>query len=511
MKTIKSVIILGGGSSGWMTAAALSKIHTNLKITLIESKNTGIIGVGESTLAQFNRFLQLLELKDQDWMPKCNAVYKTAIKFSRFLDDKSEFYDILKDPVCPIKKFSYLDFLILTKFDTEFKTTDFAKFFDETYPMIIQNKMFDNRDGVLDWNFHMDKAYHLDAYKFGETLRDLVALPNGVLHIVDDVLSSPLDATGNIDYLQTVSHGNLSADLYVDCTGFKGQLIGQTLGTEFESFSNVLINDSAVIGNISYENKEEELNSWTNCTTLENGWLWNIPVWDRIGTGYVYSSKFVDRDTAVEQYRNGLRQTFGSRANTVEVKHIKFNPGIRKTPWNKNVVSIGLSCGFIEPLRSTGLLFTHNSIIRLIDMLSIKEYNINQLDRDIFNKNTRKEITSFRDFVSSNYSMSRRADTDYWKYVTNNIEYTNDSDFYDVLSNVIHYGSANDPSLSIRILTGLNYNPVTQNFINKVGPIDTNGLIKAKEDWKKRREFVESYIKTLPSHYKFLKETIYAN
>jgi tryptophan halogenase len=206
------------------------------------------------------------------------------------------------------------------------------------------------------------------------------------------------------------------------------------------------MNDRAWAANIPYEDKDRELQSYTNCTTLENGWLWNIPIWSRIGTGYVYSSKFVDDETALKQYKDGLRKVYGSRADEIEARPIKFNSGVREKPWHKNVVSIGLSCGFLEPLNSTGLMMTHDNVIRLVTLLSMKNFEINQIDKDIFNKNCREQILSMKDFILTRYALARRNDTPYWKHVTQNLHYDNGdsvvfSDFGKIneLFYLIHY------------------------------------------------------------------------
>lgn len=510
MSKINSVTIVGGGSSGWMTAAAFSKMFPRLKITLVESKNVPIIGVGESSLATINHYLEMIELKDEEWMPSADATYKTAIKFTNFLSESSSYYDVLKPETSSIENVSPVDFFLISKLYPDIDITDFSKYFDDTHEMIIQNKLTDRND-VLNWNFKYDKAYHMDAYKFGLTLKEKIALPNGVVHIEDDVVECTTNNRGEIDSIITKNNGALKSDLYIDCTGFKAILIEKTLGVPFESFSDKLINDRAIATNIPYVDKEKELNSWTNCTTLKNGWLWNIPVWDRIGAGYVFSSKFVDDETALKEFKEGLRITYGDRADNIEPKFISFTPGVRKKPWYKNVLSIGLTSGFLEPLRSTGLMVTHNNIMRAISLLSIKDCFINTIDKELFNNQSKQEIYNWRDFVIAHYAFCRRKDSEYWKYVTEEIDYLEDSTEFKNLSTDLDLHS-NQLSFNIRILTGMGYNPLSDLKIQQLtdrNQINYDFLKHVVQEWKNRNIVISNHTRTLPSNLEFLKQKIY--
>lgn len=517
---MKKIVIAGGGSSGWMTAAALSKHLPNAEITLIESKNIGIIGVGESTLPRINHYLNLIGVKDEEWMHKCDAIYKLAIKYSNFLHEGSYYYDVLREFSRPSfnnagDKVEIMDFLILNNIDPEIKLTEFSRFFDDTYDMVTDNKYTDSNE-VFDWNPKWDKAYHLDAYKFGLALKESVAQPNGVIHIEDDIVGSG-ESDDGIEYLQTKNNGKFYADLFIDCTGFKGLLIGEKLGVKFDKFENFM-NDRAWAANIPYEDKDRELQSYTNCTTLENGWLWNIPIWSRIGTGYVYSSKFVDDETALKQYKDGLRKTYGKRADEIEARPIKFNSGVREKPWHKNVVSIGLSCGFLEPLNSTGLMMTHDNVIRLVTLLSMKNFEINQIDKDIFNKNCREQILSMKDFILTRYALARRNDTPYWKHVTQNLHYDNgDSVVFSDFGKIIrdYYYDENNPqynNFNQKVLTGMNYNPVPKIITEigvRTGQINMNRLNEIKSWWLNRKFALKNYTNSLPTQNEYLKNRIY--
>lgn len=510
---IKKICIVGGGSSGWMTAAALSKVFSNLDITLIESKNIPILGVGESSLAEINRYLDLLDLNDSDWMPHCNASYKTSIRFTDFFDKGTYYHDNLKSPKFSIPIDNIIEFFLLSKTAPDvFHPSDLSKFMDDNYSMIEQNKFTDDYD-FFKWHPKYDKAYHFDAYLFGEFLKDYVALPNGVVHKYDEINDVIINNKTGIDYI-TVGDEKIYADLFIDCSGFKSKLLGEGLGVEFESFGDKLINDKAIVANIEYEDKEKELTTFTNCTAIENGWLWNIPVWNRIGTGYVYSSKFADDKQALVEYKNALRKEYGDRVDDIEVRYIQFTPGFRKIPWYKNTVGIGTSCGFLEPLRSTGLLITHNNIIRLIDHLERCNLYVKNVDRQSFNHIMIDEIKHYRDFVSSHYALATRDDTEYWQHVTQDVDYfKDDTGFWKNFADVNRYYTTDfNQKFSLRVYSGAGYNPLTTVRLNdykKHNSINWGGIDDVKTYWSNRKIDLDHYTAQLPSHFDFLKNKIY--
>ena len=207
-------------------------------------------------------------------------------------------------------------------------------------------------------------------------------------------------------------NNNYKADLYFDCTGFKSLLLEKSLQEEFESYSDMLPNNSAWATRIPYNNKEEDINCYTNCTAIENGWVWQIPLWSRWGTGYVYSDKFVDDETALQEFKNHLDKKKQDYSNA-EFKKIKMKVGIHKRLWVKNVVAIGLAAGFIEPLESNGLFSVHEFLMKFIR--NAQRDIITQWDRDNFTFQCKKLFRNFAEFVAMHYAMSNRNDTEYWR------------------------------------------------------------------------------------------------
>jgi len=454
MKTDK-IVIVGGGSSGWMTAATLIKLFPEKDITVIESPNISTVGVGESTLGSINQWLKILEIEDKDFMPHTDASYKMSIRFEDFYDvGDGGFHYPFGSPWeidMPIGKELWFYKKRL------FKDTPNSNYADFIYPqmaLVNKNKITENLEGqFLNFNFKNDVAYHFDATKFGIWLRDHYCIPRGVKHIKEDILSVEKDQQGI-----TSLNNKHKADLYIDCTGFKSLLLEKNFEVSFNDYTDLLPNNSAWATRIPYKNKEVELQPYTNCTAIENGWVWNIPSWERIGTGYVYSDKYISDDDALEQFKKYLIVK-DVDVKSLEFKNIKMKVGIHEELFHKNVCAIGLSAGFIEPLESNGLLSVHNFALMLAKVLK-RNTDITQFDRDTFNTTSINFFNSFTDFVACHYAMSNRNDTLYWQDIRKrnwtklekNGDITNNIDAK--MSDHLHFNSA----YGIHCLsTGMNY------------------------------------------------------
>jgi tryptophan halogenase len=528
-KTVRSVLIVGGGSSGWMTAAAMIKQLPNTKITLVESANTPTIGVGESTIGHINEFFHFLDLRDEDWMPACNATYKTSIKFIDFRENPKETPHVFH---YPFGKFDQTDkqhgiigwFINAAKRKLDPYT--FATYFHDHVLMADQLKMTRNKDfKIRGFRFDTDTAYHMDAALFGNYLRDSICLPGGLTHILDDVVDVVVGEDG-IDHVVT-KNGKLEADLYIDCTGFKSLLLEQALNTTFVSFSDTLLNDSAIATIIPYIDIEREMTSVTSCTAIESGWVWNIPLFNRMGTGYVYSSKFATKEQAEQQFRQHLKSNRmicpdANRAAAAELRHIKIKHGVHKYAWNKNCVGVGLANGFIEPLESTGLMLTHEAIIKLVNALKMRDGRVTRFDVDSFNFAFYQQILDFKDFISQHYALSMRNDTPYWQAVSEGITYstkmlehiTDPREGYADLAFRNYRSRTYDHNMSgiVYIAAGMGYNPMDSyhvDFLNNQYNEDPGLAEQQWDNWVIHRDEVLEYIKTLPSHYEFLKKEIY--
>ena len=267
---------------------------------------------------------------------------------------------------------------------------------------------------------YKNAGYHLDAVKFANMLKRDFCLPRGVTHVVDTIKDFIKDTDGNI--ASVVGEKDIYlADLYIDCTGFRSQLLGEYMGIEWDDFP-FLINNKAWAVKTAYTDKSTEMTNHTQCTALDNGWVWHVPLTTRIGTGYNFCDKFISEEDALEEFKEFL----GDRPLLSEPRLIKWRNGIAKKVWTKNVVGIGLSAGFIEPLESNGLMSVHNFAVFLADAISMHDGKINTLIRAQFNRRCRKHMGQFAHFVGNHFMMTTKDDSEYWRYISEKINYMDD-------------------------------------------------------------------------------------
>ena len=525
MKKIKKVLICGGGSSGWMTASALAFRVPQLEISLLESPDIGNIGVGESTLGHINQFFHMLNMKDKDWMPACNATYKNSIQFTDFYKKGTRFQFPFGDFHFPEPVNGNTEkmvqsigeyFNIQSVFNShlhhearqELEREDFGRYFSINAMLAEYDKIgIPNQEG---YDFVRNTAYHLNADLLGQYLKKRFC--KNITHIQDNITEVKWDDNG-ITSINCNDSQYTDYDLYIDCTGFQSLLLEKTLGREFQQFP-WLLNDKAVCARIPYKDefdKQKQMHCVTDCRGLSSGWLWTIPLWDRMGKGYVYSSQFLDETSAEQEFRAETKWHG-------DIKHIPFKSGYIDKSWYQNVVGIGLASGFIEPLESTGLLTTHENIIKLVRILEQHDCHVNSVDKTMFNSSNIEQIEGHAAFISLHYGLSRRDDSTYWQYVTE-MDYDNFEG-----SNIIRknhnarYLSAilTSRTFDVRqqgmtyIIAGMGMNPSHDMFTSYYHPNDCKNLYHDKLDnifnvINRRKELIKTY----PTHYEFLKTHIY--
>lgn len=528
---INKIVVVGGGSSGWMTAATLIKAFPNKDISVIESPDHPIIGVGESTLGFIKRWTRFIGLEEKDFFPATDASYKLSIKFTDFYKkDSGSFHYPFGNPIIDDNRNPFFDWHIKKYFYSDTDVSDMVSCLYPASVLIENNKFSDNFSGELD-NFNLADgvAYHFDATKFGIWLRENRCKPFGVKHIAKTVTDIKTNDAG-IEYLLLDSGEKVSADLFVDCTGFKSLLLGDALNTPFESYNHLLPNNKAWAAQVPYKDRSLELEGFTNCTAIQNGWCWNIPLWSRLGTGYVYSDKFISDEEALEEFKNYLgsdkMKIARSREeiDSLKFKNIQMRVGIHEKTFVKNVVAIGLSAAFIEPLESNGLFSVHEFLFKLVDILHRQE--INQFDRDMYNVSVKNQFDSFAKFVSLHYALSHRNDSNYWKDIQNKSFCDSGGDpyspyairtdnYYDIIVRYMEQWSHSlDPGAGIPfIATGLNLNMMNLSrieFLQHRWNTDLKKEIDAVNDvWQSRKQRWFEVSKTLPSLETYLKETLH--
>lgn len=432
----KKIIIVGGGTAGWMTAATLIKFFSETKITVIASPEEPVIGVGESTLGHINNWLSMLDIKDEDFMKACQATYKLSIRFENFgrIGDGGFHYPF-GDPMIEGNVSGLNDWYFKKILYPDTHRMDYAECIYPSMALVSQNRLTDQDIFGRDWSFKKNAAYQFDAIQFGQWLKNKYCLPKGVKFIEEHIKTIEQDEEG----IKSLNHKH-KADLFIDCTGFKSLLLGQTLKEPFENF-DYLPNNRAWAVQIPYRNRKNEFVNYTNCTAIKNGWVWSIPLWYRIGKGYVYSNKYVSDEEALEEFKQHLGnptiqyypilppyvhkdkgEDGGDRwdprwADKLTFKHIKFQGGFRKRTWIKNVCAVGLSAGFVEPLEGNGLFTVHENLHNLLRCLGRENTMspVSQYIRDNYNYIVYKELKVFAEFVALHYALSTRNDTPYWR------------------------------------------------------------------------------------------------
>lgn len=516
-----NIVIVGGGSAGWMTAAYLSKaLDKNVQISLVESSNITTIGVGEATFSTIKLFFDFLGLQEREWMPKCNASYKMAIKFVNWNAQGRHFYhpfqryetvegfDIaewwlkMKRSEEP---FDYACFLIPSLCDNKRSPRYFdGTVFDDKVQNLFSRESTPEKNVLADLKVQYPYAYHFDANLLARFLKDY-AKQRGVTQIIDDVIDVKLSESGSIDSIITGEHGNISADLFIDCTGFRGLLINKALGEPFISFSESLLCDRAIAMQVPTDIRKDGINPYTTATALSSGWVWNIPLYGRVGTGYVYCSEFLSEEKAEQEFRQHL----GPAAENCKAKHIKIRVGRNRNSWVKNCVAIGLSSGFVEPLESTGIFFIQHGIEELLSHFPGKTFNEELIKS--YNKIIADCIDGVRDFLTLHYCVSDKADTPFWKATKHEVvvpaELTEKLQLWKTrLPNTkninLNYHGFESYSYSVMLL-GLNYKP--EGSLPLLEHLDDKKALAKFNLIKQKAHHLSA---TLPSQYEYLTHVI---
>jgi flavin-dependent dehydrogenase len=518
MNKTNNITIVGGGSAGWMTAATLIHQFPNKTITLIESPNVPTVGVGESTIRGIRNWTNLLGINDEEFIKFTDASYKLSIRFTDFYKkDSGSFHYPFAQPYVQENMAAKNDWYFKKVLYPDTPVSDYADCLFPNMALVNQNKIT-TKPILPGFELTRDSAYHFDATKFGLWLRDNYAMPRGVRHIQAEVKDIILNDDG-IESLVLDNGNSVTADLFIDCTGFKSILLGGALKEPFNSYEDMLPNNSAWATRVVYRDKRRQLEPWTDCTAIGNGWVWNIPLWSRIGTGYVYSDKFVSDADALEEFKEHLKSKGNKNVDELEFKNIKMRVGIHRRLWVKNVCAIGLSAGFIEPLESSGLFTVHEFLLMLVR--SLQRDRVNQWDKDVFSAACVRQFREFSEFVAMHYALSHRDDTPYWRAVSNK-EYS--ADMIDQKA-PFHLGFTFFGLNKMRdfefdngglhcIATGMNWFP-TDLLSMQLGSnsFDVNQMRRSLDphirQMDMRKEFWNKSVQGEPDLYDYLKNTFY--
>ncbi|GAA1216969.1 tryptophan halogenase family protein [Prauserella alba] len=423
MKNPDQVVIVGGGTAGWMTASYLkAAFGDRLSVTLVESDKIGTIGVGEATFSDIRHFFEFLDLKEEDWMPACNATYKLAVRFEDWREPGHHFYH-------PFEQLSSVNGFPLTDWWLHSGPTE--RFDKDCYVMaslcdagrsprylggsLLEHDAVDSDDEPVGMTMseyqgrtQFPYAYHFEAALLAKYLTGY-STDRGVRHVIDEVQDVLLDERGWIDHIVTKDHGEISGDLFIDCTGFRGLLLNKTLDVPFVSYQDTLPNDRAVALQVPLDMQQRGIRPCTTATAQDAGWIWTIPLFGRIGTGYVYAGDYCTADEAERR----LREFVGPEAEDVEANHIRMRIGRSERSWKNNCVAVGLASGFVEPLESTGIFFIHHAVEQLVKYFPGGDWQPKL--REGYNAAVANVMDGVREFLALHYRGAARNDTPYWK------------------------------------------------------------------------------------------------
>lgn len=395
-RPIRRVVVVGGGTAGWMTAAALARIFgRHFEITLIESEEIGTVGVGEATIPTMVTFHRLLEINEQAFMAATQATIKLGIAFEHWRAPGHRYIHSFGTTGKDHWTAGFQHFWLAAR--ARRLARDYGDYCLEL--RAAEEQRFAHLP-----NGGMNYAFHLDAGLYARFMRAF-SERHGARRIegrIVEVLTDP--ERSRIEAVRLADGSRIEGDLFVDCSGLRGLLIGETLGVEYEDWSHWLFSDRAIA--VQTESVRDPL-PYTRSIADTAGWQWRIPLRHRVGNGIVYASRFIDDDEA----KRRLLDSVEGEVRT-EPRVIRFRPGQRREAWRGNCVAIGLSGGFLEPLESTNIHLIQRSVIRLLQMFP---QTIVQSDIDEFNRQAAAEITHIRDFVILHYHVTDRRDTPYWR------------------------------------------------------------------------------------------------
>jgi len=411
---VKQVVVVGGGTAGWLTAANLAKKFNSIEsgaiqVTLVESPDIPTIGVGEGTWPTMRKTLAKLGISEADFLSKCNASFKQATKFVNWQKApkngiNSHYYHLftsINDPL-DFNLAPYWKLGMIGDNNSYADTVSMQAAICESglAPKLITNREF---EGIQNY------AYHLDAGLFTDLLREHATSKLGVKHISANVTDVNVDDDGYIKNIHCDSVGAVSGDFFVDCTGFKSLLIGKALGIPFKSIKDTLLCDHALAIQVPYDNEQSPIASCTIATAQEAGWTWDIGLSNRRGTGYVYSSAH----TSHERAEQVLREYIGPQAEQLESRLIKMNVGYREKFWHKNCFAIGLSAAFVEPLEASAIFLIEASANMLSELFPRDRHAMLAVEKKV-NKSFKFRWDKTIGFIKMHYFLSKRIEP-FWQ------------------------------------------------------------------------------------------------
>ncbi len=406
-KPEKSILIVGGGTAGWLSAAIIAAHHKNrseqaLKITLVEASDIPTVGVGEGTWPTLRNTVRMIGLDEKNIFRECFAGFKQGGKFVNWVTHNDFYYHPFTVPfgygqldLAPYVS-NIEDFALETNYQQEICEAGLA-------PRSLAEGEF---QGICNY------AYHLDAGAFANILKQHCKTELGVEHVIGTVKDVALNKDGNIEDLELLGDSgsfNLSADLFIDCTGFRSLLLGQALQVPWVPNTDYLFNDTALAVRVPYVSEDDPVACHTIATGQNAGWIWDIGLTNRRGVGHVYASDYLDEVEAEEN----LVQYLGRPVDDLDIKKIKFKSGYRQKSWERNCVAIGLSGGFVEPLEATAIMLVEVAARYVAENLPVDAQTM-AVTAKRFNRQMDYRWQRITDFLKLHYTLTERPEP-YWQ------------------------------------------------------------------------------------------------
>jgi hypothetical protein len=419
-KRISHITIVGGGTAGWLAAALLNaglnrrNDGPDVRITVIESPNIPTIGVGEATTISMRLTCSQLDLDEKDFLKRCNGSFKGSVRFNNWDKEpdgspRSYFHPFDHPGFLHVHNIVYHWLAWRRKGNkgslAEVVVPSLAPVMANRAPLVPGSKDF---KGIFPY------AYHFDAKLFAEYMREY-ATNLGVEHVQDDVTDVNLDERGFVKSLTLKERGDRPVEFVIDCTGFRGLIIKEALKEPVVSYGDNLLCDKALALQIPHE-RPGTLESYTTSTGLDNGWSWRVPLFNRLGTGYVFSSAFASDDQAIREFRKYLKLP----EDHPDPRVVPMQIGRTRNSWVKNCLAIGLAGGFIEPLESTSIHFTQMALRFFVEFFP--DQTINPVYAREYNKIATKMYEEVREFIALHYHTSNRTDTPFWLAARNDMK-----------------------------------------------------------------------------------------
>lgn len=410
---LRTVVIVGGGTAGWITAGTIAAKHHSasefgIKVKLIESPDIKPIGVGEGTWPTMRGTLRKMGISETDFLRECDAAFKQGAKFARWVDGSDN--DFYYHPLVLPTGFHQGNMAPYWQQNPHEKSFSQAVCYQEA---ICENGLAPKSMTTPEYEAVANYAYHLNAGKFSEFLKNHCLTKLGVEYISDNVVTINSAANGDIASVATNNHGDVAGDLFVDCTGFRSLLLGEHYQVPFVDKADVLFIDTALAVQAPYATENCSIASHTISTAQEAGWIWDIGLQSRRGIGHVYSSRHTDDEKAEQALFRYLEATVGKHAANCSVRKIPITAGHRKIFWKNNCVAVGLSAGFLEPLEASALVLVELSAEMIADQLPRCREVMDTIAKR-FNKTFQYSWDRIIDFLKLHYILSKRTDNQFW-------------------------------------------------------------------------------------------------